>query len=238
MQRDKDGGFPPVSSPSYRARHRRRSNETSQETPKTNGNHLLVDDRNKYKSMRTRIWSSVWMIGGFIFVLYMGHLYIWAMIVVIQIYMARELFNLLRRTHEEKELPGFRLLNWHFFFTAMVYVYGRFMSRQLVNTVSSDKVLYQLISNLVKYHMLICYCLYITGFVWFIVTLKSKLYKYQFGQYAWTHMILFVVFAQSSFTVGNIFEGIFWFLLPAFLIVINDIGAYFCGFFFLSNTFN
>jgi phosphatidate cytidylyltransferase len=232
MQRDKDGGFPPVSSPSYRARHRRRSNETSQETPKTNGNHLLVDDRNKYKSMRTRIWSSVWMIGGFIFVLYMGHLYIWAMIVVIQIYMARELFNLLRRTHEEKELPGFRLLNWHFFFTAMVYVYGRFMSRQLVNTVSSDKVLYQLISNLIKYHMLICYCLYITGFVWFIVTLKSKLYKYQFGQYAWTHMILFVVFAQSSFTVGNIFEGIFWFLLPAFLIVINDIGAYFCGFFF------
>uniref|UniRef100_A0A6N2KWN8 phosphatidate cytidylyltransferase n=1 Tax=Salix viminalis TaxID=40686 RepID=A0A6N2KWN8_SALVM len=34
------------------------------------------------------------------------------------------------------------------------------------------------------------------------------------------------------FTVANIFEGIFWFLLPATLIVINDIFAYICGFFF------
>jgi len=37
------------------------------------------------------------------------------------------------------------------------------------------------------------------------------MYKYQFGQYAWTHMILIVVFTQSSFTVANIFEGIFWY---------------------------
>lgn len=45
-------------------------------------------------------------------------------------------------------------------------------------------------------------------------------------------MILIVVFTQSSFTVANIFEGIFWFLLPASLIVINDIAAYLFGFFF------
>jgi phosphatidate cytidylyltransferase len=77
------------------------------------------------------------------------------------------------------------------------------------------------------------YCHFlIAGFVWFILTLKKGMYQYQFGQYAWTHMILFVVFAQSSFTVANIFEGIIWFLLPASLIVINDIMAYFFGVFF------
>uniref|UniRef100_A0A0D6QVF2 Phosphatidate cytidylyltransferase n=1 Tax=Araucaria cunninghamii TaxID=56994 RepID=A0A0D6QVF2_ARACU len=235
MQRDKEGsaGAGPLSSPSTRSRHRKqRLNELSTENPRTNGGHLLVDDRNKYKSMRTRVWSSIWMIGGFIFILYMGHLYIWAMIVVIQIFMAKELFNLLRTAHEDKELPGFRSLNWHFFFTAMVYVYGRFLSRQLVNSISSDRFLSQFFSDLIKYHMLICYFMYIAGFVLFILTLKKKMYKYQFGQFAWTHMILFVVFAQSSFTVGNIFEGIFWFLLPASLIVINDIAAYFFGFFF------
>ena len=53
---------------------------------------------------------------------------------------------------------------------------------------------------------------YIAGFMWFILTLKKKMYKYQFGQYAWTHMILIVVFTQSSFTVANIFEGIFWYI--------------------------
>lgn len=82
------------------------------EVDKENGSHLLVNDNNKYKSMLIRTYSSVWMIGGFVFVIYMGHLYIWAMIVVIQIFMAKELFNLLRRAHEDRRLPGFRLLNW------------------------------------------------------------------------------------------------------------------------------
>ncbi|XP_050238373.1 phosphatidate cytidylyltransferase 1-like [Mercurialis annua] len=219
-------------SASARIRHRKRSNEVVPETGKENGGQLLVDDQNKYKSMWIRTYSTVWMIGSFAFIVYMGHLYITAMVVVIQIYMAKELFNLLRKTHEDRHLPGFRLLNWHFFFTAMLFVYGRILSQPLVNTVTLDKFLYQLVNSLIKYQMAICYFLYIAGFMWFILTLKKKMYKYQFGQYAWTHMILIVVFTQSSFTVANIFEGIFWFLLPASLIVINDIFAYIIGFFF------
>ncbi|KAG2688524.1 hypothetical protein I3760_09G099500 [Carya illinoinensis] len=228
MQKDNSSGTPAPA----RLRHRRRSNEVIPEDGKANGSHLLVNDHNKYRSMLIRAYSSIWMIGGFAFVVYMGHLYIMAMVVVIQIFMARELFNLLRKAHEDKRLPGFRLLNWHFFFTAMLFVYGRLLSQRLVNTITTDRFLYQLVSSLFKYHMAICYFLYIAGFMWFILTLKKKMYKYQFGQYAWTHMILIVVFTQSSFTVASIFEGIFWFLLPATLIVINDIAAYFFGFFF------
>ncbi|KAG6695482.1 hypothetical protein I3843_09G100300 [Carya illinoinensis] len=228
MQKDNSSGTPAPA----RLRHRRRSNEVIPEDSKANGSHLLVNDHNKYRSMLIRAYSSIWMIGGFAFVVYMGHLYIMAMVVVIQIFMARELFNLLRKAHEDKHLPGFRLLNWHFFFTAMLFVYGRLLSQRLVNTITTDRFLYQLVSSLFKYHMAICYFLYIAGFMWFILTLKKKMYKYQFGQYAWTHMILIVVFTQSSFTVASIFEGIFWFLLPATLIVINDIAAYFFGFFF------
>ncbi|GAA0144261.1 transferase [Lithospermum erythrorhizon] len=227
MQRDSGSG-----GGGGRLRRRRGSNEVQADVAKTNGGNLLVNDRNKYKSMLIRTYSSVWMIGGFVFVIYMGHLYIWAMVVVIQIFMARELFSLLRKAHEDKQLPGFRHLNWHFFFTAMLFVYGRILSQRLVNTVTTDKFLYKLVSKFIKYHMVTCYFLYIAGFMWFILSLKKKLYKYQFGQYAWTHMILIVVFTQSSFTVANIFEGIFWFLLPASLIVINDIAAYFFGFFF------
>uniref|UniRef100_A0A0E0N2P5 Phosphatidate cytidylyltransferase n=1 Tax=Oryza rufipogon TaxID=4529 RepID=A0A0E0N2P5_ORYRU len=214
-----------------RARQRRRPTEATADGNRTNGPALLVNDQNKYKSMLIRTYSTVWMIGGFVLIVYMGHLYIWAMVVVIQIFMAKELFNLLRKSSEEKQLPGFRLLNWHFFFTAMLFTYGRFLSRQLVNTVTSDHLLYKVVSGLIKYQMFICYFLYIAGFVWFILTLKKKTYKYQFKQYAWTHMILLTVFAQSSFTVANIFEGMFWFLLPASLIVINDIAAYLFGFF-------
>ncbi|XP_022866440.1 phosphatidate cytidylyltransferase 1 isoform X2 [Olea europaea var. sylvestris] len=233
MQQDSGSGGPSTSNVPTGHLHRRRgSNESPPEAIETNGSYLLVNDRKKYKSMLIRLYSSVWMIGGFVFIIYLGHLYIWAMVVVIQIFMAKELFNLLRRAHEERRLPGFRLLNWHFFFTAMLFVYGRILNQRLANTVTSDKFLYQLVSRFIKYHMVTCYFLYIAGFMWFILTLKKKMYKYQFSQYAWTHMILIVVFTQSSFTVANIFEGIFWFLLPGSLIIINDIAAYFFGFFF------
>ncbi|KAE8647645.1 phosphatidate cytidylyltransferase 1 [Cucumis sativus] len=220
------------STPGGRTRHRRRPSDGTSEDSKQNERNLLVNDRSKYKSMLIRAYSTIWMIGGFALIIYFGHLYITAMVVVIQVFMAKELFNLLRQVREDTRLPGFRLLNWHFFFTAMLFVYGRILSQRLVNTVTSDKFLYQLVSSLIKYHMVICYSLYIAGFMWFILTLKKKMYKYQFGQYAWTHMILIVVFTQSSFTVANIFEGIIWFLLPASLIVINDIAAYIFGFFF------
>lgn len=42
-------------------------------------------------------------------------------------------------------------------------------------------------------------------------------------------MILLVVLVPSSFLVSNIFVGIIWFLLPCYLIVINDITAYLAG---------
>ncbi|KAL1535748.1 phosphatidate cytidylyltransferase, variant 2 [Salvia divinorum] len=232
MDRDSGSGGPSTpSGPTARLRRRKGSNEAPPEV-ETNGDRLLFNDRNKYKSMLIRTYSTVWMIGGFVSIIYLGHLYIWAMVVVIQIFMAKELFNLLRKAHEDRQLPGFRLLNWHFFFTVMLFVYGRILSQRLVNTVTMDKFLYKLVGRLIKYHMVTCYFLYIAGFMWFILTLKKKMYKYQFSQYAWTHMILIVTFTQSAFTVANIFEGIFWFLLPASLIVINDIAAYIFGFFF------
>ncbi|MED6125736.1 phosphatidate cytidylyltransferase [Stylosanthes scabra] len=211
-------------------------NELTTDISKLNGNtNLLIDDKAKYRSMWIRAYSSLWMLLSLLLLIYLGHLYMWAMVVVIQIFMAHELFNLLRKANtnnQDKRLPKFKFLNWHFFFTAMLYVYGRILSQQLVNTVSSDKFLYRLVSNTIKYQMVICYFLYIAGFVWFILSLRKRYYKYQFGQYAWIHMILIVVFAQSAFTVANIFEGIFWFLFPAGLIAMNDVAAYFFGFFF------
>jgi phosphatidate cytidylyltransferase len=63
----------------------------------------------------------------------------------------------------------------------------------------------------------------------FVLSLKKGMYLYQFGQYAWTHMILMIIFVPSSFFVSNIFEGLIWFLLPSCLIIVNDIMAYLAG---------
>ena len=67
------------------------------------------------------------------------------------------------------------------------------------------------------------------GFVSFVLRLEKGCYLYQFGQYAWTHLILLFMFVPSSFFVSNIFDGIIWFLLPCSLVIVNDIGAYLAG---------
>lgn len=72
-------------------------------------------------------------------------------------------------------------------------------------------------------------CPVMAGFVNFVLRLRKGQYLRQFGQYAWTHMILLVIFIPTSFFVSNIFDGLIWFLLPCALVIINDIGAYLVG---------
>jgi phosphatidate cytidylyltransferase len=88
------------------------SQQIPPEIHKSNGTILLANDKFKYKSMWIRAYSSLWMLAFVSLIIYMGHLYIWAMIVIIQIFMASELFNLLRRANQDKRLPKFKLLNW------------------------------------------------------------------------------------------------------------------------------
>ncbi len=78
----------------------------------------------------------------------------------------------------------------------------------------------------------VCVCACIrahAGFVWFVLGLKKRMYLYQFSQFAWTHTIILVVIVPSSFIVANMFQGIIWWLLPAMLVVANDICAYLAG---------
>jgi len=71
--------------------------------------------------------------------------------------------------------------------------------------------------------------LYILGFVFFVASLMRGHYKFQFTQFAWTHMALYLVVVQAHFVINNIFEGLIWFFLPVSLVVTNDIFAYICG---------
>jgi phosphatidate cytidylyltransferase len=67
------------------------------------------------------------------------------------------------------------------------------------------------------------------GFVFFVATLQKGHYRFQFTQFAWTHMALYLIVVQAHFIMNNIFEGMIWFFLPASLVITNDIFAYVCG---------
>lgn len=42
-------------------------------------------------------------------------------------------------------------------------------------------------------------------------------------------MALYLIVVQAHFIMNNIFEGMFWFFMPAALVITNDIWAYICG---------
>ena len=155
-----------------------------------------------------------------------------AMIFAIQSMMVKELFALARVSQQEHKLPGFRAQQWYFYFVAALWVYVRFIKNNLMVEVTSSARLSGVLGLVLRRHSFLCFAMYTAGFVAFTLTLRKGMYTYQFGQYAWTHMILLVVFLPSSFFVSNIFDGIIWFLLPCALVIINDIAAYLAGFFF------
>lgn len=68
-----------------------------------------------------------------------------------------------------------------------------------------------------------------TGFVFFVASLQAGHYRFQFTQFAWTHMALYLIVVQAHFVMNNVFEGMIWFFLPAALVICNDIFAYICG---------
>jgi len=72
-------------------------------------------------------------------------------------------------------------------------------------------------------------CLTTIGFVFFVTSLQKGHYKFQFTQFAWTHIALYLIVVQAHFVMNNIFEGMIWFLLPAAMVICNDIFAYLCG---------
>ncbi|PSC67428.1 phosphatidate cytidylyltransferase [Micractinium conductrix] len=170
---------------------------------------LLVDQppESRYRSFRVRFVSSIVLIASFLAIIWAGHVPLMFMVLGIQVLMVKELFTLARHAQAERKLPGFRAQQWYFFCVATFWMYIRFIKNNLIVEITSSARLARI----------------------FVLTLKKGRYTYQFGQYAWTHMILMVVFVPSSFFVSLLFEGLIWFLLPTALVIVNDIMAYLAG---------
>ncbi|RKP19151.1 phosphatidate cytidylyltransferase, partial [Rozella allomycis CSF55] len=90
-------------------------------------------------------------------------------------------------------------------------------------------LLRRILSTLSAHHRFISFTLYILGIVLFVLNLKKGHYRFQFSQFALTHMALLLVVFQSHFIINNIMEGLVWFILPVGLVICNDIFAYLVG---------
>ncbi|CAG8044393.1 unnamed protein product [Penicillium salamii] len=181
-------------------------------------------EKKKQTFITRTIWTFV-MIAGFFVALFSGHIYIIALITGIQIISFKEVIAIANIPNKEKNLRFTKSLNWYFLATTMYFLYGESVIYYFKHILLVDKVLLPLANH----HRFISFTLYVMGFVFFVGSLQKGHYRFQFTQFAWTHMALYLIVVQAHFVMNNIFEGMIWFFLPAALVITNDIFAYVCG---------
>ncbi|CAH1392431.1 unnamed protein product [Nezara viridula] len=184
-------------------------------------------------SSRWRNWVirtifTLFMIGLFGFIIYLGPLALMITTLLVQVKCFEEIINIGYAVYRIHGLPWFRSLSWYFLLTSNYFFYGESLVDYFGVVINRTEYL----KFLVTYHRFISFCLYVSGFVWFVLSLVKKYYMKQFSLFAWTHVALLIVVTQSYLIIQNIFTGLIWFIIPVSMIVCNDVWAYLFGFFF------
>lgn len=181
-------------------------------------------EKKKANFMTRTFWTFV-MIGGFFTALFMGHIYILCIITAVQVISFKEVIAIASVPSRARDLKATKTLNWYWLATTMYFLYGESVIYYFKHIVLVDRVLLPLATH----HRFISFVLYVIGFVFFVASLKAGHLKFQFTNFAWTHMALYLIVVQAHFIMNNVFEGMIWFFLPASLVITNDIFAYVCG---------
>ncbi|EAA29473.1 phosphatidate cytidylyltransferase [Neurospora tetrasperma FGSC 2508] len=197
-----------------------------QEKSKDAGDNQQLSDYEKKKAnfIERTLWTFV-MIAGFFAALFMGHIYIVVIITAVQIISFKEVIAISSGASRARDIQSTKSLNWYWLAVAMYFLHGETVIYYFKHIVMVDRVLLPLATH----HRFICFTLYVVGFVFFVSTLKGGHLKFQFTQFVWAHMALFLIVGQSHFIMNNVFDGLIWFFLPAALVITNDIFAYVCG---------
>ncbi|KZZ93654.1 phosphatidate cytidylyltransferase [Ascosphaera apis ARSEF 7405] len=189
--------------------------------PKTDGS----DYEKKKQTFITRtIWTFV-MIGGFFLAIFSGHIYVIAIVTTVQIVSFKEVIAIANVPSKAKNLRFTKSLNWYFLAVTMYFLYGESVIYYFKHILLVDRMLLPFATH----HRFISFVLYMMGFVFFVASLQKRHYKFQFTQFAWSHMALYLIVVQAQFIMNNILEGMIWFFLPTALVITNDIFAYICG---------
>ncbi|PRP85613.1 CDP-diacylglycerol synthase [Planoprotostelium fungivorum] len=204
-------------------RQRKATNNEKAEEPKS----VVVTPEDEAKKradfwakVKTRSIAGLLMIIVFAIIINSNHYVIAAFVVLIQFGIFREIIVIRYHEAKERKLRWYRLHQWYLFLSTLFWVYA---PKSLPHLKFLPAAAFTL-----RYHLAISFGLYVIGFIGFVLQLRGKVLKYQLGQLTWTLMTLLLLL-QSSTAITNITRGIIWFILPASLIICNDIMAYFCG---------
>ncbi|GMI08852.1 hypothetical protein TrLO_g10185 [Triparma laevis f. longispina] len=187
-------------------------------------------DEGKRQKILTRVFFGVLMVLGFLFVMFAGHVYLCALVALVEVLLFKELVKVRYNAHLEtieKNVPLFRTTQWAWFLVSIYYTYGDFLLELLKNNERTHATAIYWKSS--QFHALSSFGLYSAVFVITVVTLRKDFIKFQLNQLCWTVCVLILTVGQLKYIMHNIMNGLFWFVYPILLVVINDVMAYVCG---------
>lgn len=188
--------------------------------------------------------SALVMIAFFLsYVYFTRQLGVAVFVLVVQTLIYGELVRLASKASVEAQMPGFRFFYVFWFCVFSFYMYGSVLKPHLLRALAGAGAVageagllascLRCLEWIVRHHVLLSFSLYTLGFVAFVVSLRQlKNFKYQFQQFGFCHLALILVVGQSTYFVSNVFQGLFWLMLPVTLVVVNDSFAYIFGFLF------
>eukprot|EP00095_Tigriopus_kingsejongensis_P005415 maker-scaffold327_size205035-snap-gene-1.10 protein:Tk05415 transcript:maker-scaffold327_size205035-snap-gene-1.10-mRNA-1 annotation:"phosphatidate photoreceptor-specific" len=94
-----------------------------------------------------------------------------------------------------------------------------------------DTLVPKLSQSLQHHHHLISFGLYMLGMVYFVLQLDHH-YMRSYSFLAWSHMTLLFFAVPGQILNHLTMKGMIWYILPMTLITLNDIMAFYVGFFF------
>mmetsp|Transcript_23658 Transcript_23658/g.45024 ORF Transcript_23658/g.45024 Transcript_23658/m.45024 type:complete len:533 (-) Transcript_23658:147-1745(-) len=196
-------------------------------------------DESRLRKLLTRILSGLIMISLFIAILLSGHVYVCALVFVLQGLLFRELVTVRYNAffdRIDRTIPLFRTTQWMWFGVAIFYAYSEFA----VEMIKGDTNLHYLL-DVAQWAPLLSFGMYTGTFVVTIATMQTGHIKFQLNQLCWTIVVLCLTVGQLKYIMHNIYNGLIWFTLPILLVITNDIMAYFsgitCGRKFIHRTF-
>ena len=166
------------------------------------------------------------MILGFGVIIWIGHWGLIALVLSLQIFGYKELYNIRATTlfpngkvpYSSPWLDMYVICVMYMililsephsalFFTVEYFFYGfAIFNHFRIFFVETDSIL----RYLALYHGFICFSLMMACLVAFVSTLEKSLYLQQFHYLTWSVMTMFIV-VPSNFHIFNILQGLFWY---------------------------
>ena len=146
-----------------------------------------------------------------------------ASVLIVQAIMFHEIIQVIQSGRKERKLIFFRFILYYFLpvttFSLTVYH----------TRVQLEQSWPLIVTSALDFYPLVVFVLYVLGFMAFVLSLKTGLYRYQFIQFSGTVVTLLFITVQGSLLIPNMLRGMIWFLLPTSFVIINDTFAYLCG---------